>query len=63
MQMDHVSDQELKYRVQEDHLTGTDMVGQSVEARVHIDNASVGLTQAHPNNSKACFYNCALCMC
>ena len=36
------------------HVNGTDTVGrsvgQSVDARVPVDHASVGLTQARPNN-------------
>ena len=31
------------------HMNGTDTVGQSVDARVPVDHASVGLAQAHPN--------------
>ena len=44
------------------HMNGTDMVGQSVgrsvgwlvDARGPIDHASVGLTQAQPNNNRLC---------
>ena len=32
------------------HMNGTDMVGRSVNAHALVDHASVGLTQAHPNN-------------
>ena len=31
------------------HVNGTGMVGRSVDAHVPVDNASVGLAQAHPN--------------